>query len=78
MICVCTSVIATELLTNMVFGKSIKIGKSIKTPFFRFQRRSKQMDRYPLNTKFFKNVLFDHKTLINFKNYLKISPSRDP
>ena len=66
MICVCTSVIATELLTNMVFGKSIKIGKSIgksiKTPFFRFQRRSEQMDHYPLNTKFFKKVLFDHKT----------------
>ena len=43
----------------------IPIGKSIKTPFFRFQRRCEQMDPYPLNTDFLKNNFFKPKSLLN-------------
>ena len=36
------------------------------------------MDHYPLNTKFLKKKNFYPKTLINFRNSLKISLSQDP
>ena len=70
MIYVCNSVIAPELYF---------VGKSIKTPFFRFQRGCEQMGHYPLNPKFLKKKNFFYsKTLINFKNSQKISLSQDP
>ena len=67
MIYVCNSVIATELYSD----------KSIKTPFFRYQRKCKQMDHYHLNIKFLKKKNFNPKTLTNFRNSLKISLSQD-
>ena len=37
----------------------------------------KQTDHYPLNTKFLEKKFFNPKTLINFRNSLKISLSQD-
>ena len=64
-VCVCNSVIVIEL--------HILISKSIKAPFFRFQRRCTQMDHQVLpKYNFFKKILTQKPSLINFKNSLKI------
>ena len=49
--------------------------KSKKTPSFKFQRGSQQMNHNPLNIKFLKKKKINPKTSINFKIFSQISLS---